>query len=337
MALLIVVLVTSVVVAVSWRFMLSMARNENRWHGSQARAYMEGGEQLARKVLREDLIETGNIDHLAEVWAQAGEALPTDEGWVRGTLEDAHSRFNLNLLLPPQQQNNPNGQRNPSSQNTDPWSSFSESQRRFVRLLQTFELEAGPLQPQEAMEIVYAIQDWLDPDDQPSGFGGAEADHYQSMDPPYPITNGPMTSVSELSLIKGVTPELYEKLVPLVIALPKDDVKMNINTLKPELLRALNNKAIQLPLDEEEAQVLVDERNAATEGFTDVGMFLDTPGVINVLGGKENFDSSDLVTASNYFIFSGETLVGEQVRRSKSLIFRNGNEVDVVRRTDSNF
>jgi general secretion pathway protein K len=57
MALLIVVLVTTVVVAVSWRFTLNMARNENRWHGSQARAYLEGGEQLARKVLRDDLTE----------------------------------------------------------------------------------------------------------------------------------------------------------------------------------------------------------------------------------------------------------------------------------------
>lgn len=50
MALLVVALVTTIVVSVSWRFSLDMARNENRWHGSQARAYMEGGEQLARKV-----------------------------------------------------------------------------------------------------------------------------------------------------------------------------------------------------------------------------------------------------------------------------------------------
>jgi len=333
MALLIVVLVTSVVVAVSWRFTLSMARNENRWHGSQARAYLEGGEQLARKILREDMIESTH-DHLTEMWAQAGEPLPTDEGWIRGTIEDAHGRFNLNLLtapLPPQQ-----GQQRRNDSAAALQDKFSESQKRFIRLLQAIELEAGPVPPQTAIEIVEAIQDWLDADSQPSGFGGAEADYYESMDPPFPITNGPMTSVSELSLIKGMTPEIYERLVPLVITLPAD-AQMNINTLKPELLRALNRKDNLQPLEEAEWQALVDERAAALEGFMDVNTFLSGPNAQHVLGDSSQFDATGLVVAGNYFIFSAETLVGEQVRRSKTLLFRGNGDVLVVRRTDANF
>lgn len=336
MALLIVVLVTSVVVAVSWRFTLSMARNENRWHGSQARAYLEGGEQLARKILREDMIESSH-DHLGEIWAQAGEPLPTDEGWIRGTIEDAHGRFNLNLLTPPpppQQGQQPGQQRDNSG--ATPQDRFSENQKRFIRLLQTIQLESGPLQQQQAMEIVEAIQDWLDADSQPSGFGGAEADYYEGLDPPYPITNGPMTSTSELSLIKGMTPEIYGKLVPLVIALPAD-AKMNINTLKPELLRALNRKDSLLPLEEAEWQGLVDERAAAKEGFADVNSFLSSPNAQHLLGDTNQFDARDLVTTGSYFIFSAETLVGEQVRRSKTLLFRGNGDVMVVRRTDANF
>jgi general secretion pathway protein K len=335
MALLIVVLVTAVVVSVSWRFTLSMARNENRWHGSQARAYLEGGEQLARKILRDDMVESSH-DHLMEIWAQAGEPLPTDEGWIRGTIEDAHGRFNLNLLTappPPQQpvQGNPQQGRNPVPQDK-----FSESQKRFIRLLQTIELEAGPVPPQTAIEIVEAIQDWLDPDNDPFGFGGAEADYYEGMDPPYPITNGPMTSTSELSLIKGMTPEIYEKIVPLVIALPAD-AKMNINTLKPELLRTLNRKDNMQPLEDADWQVLVDERAAAQEGFMDVNTFLSSPNTQSVLGDTNQFDAADLVAAGNYFIFAAETLVGEQVRRSKTLLFRGNGDVVVVRRTDANF
>src|SRR5690606_9506515 len=91
-------LVTTIAVSVSWRFNLSMARNENRWHGSQARAYLEGGEQLARLMLREDA-QLGNTDHLGEMWAQPSEPMPTDEGWIRGRIEDAHGRINLNLLM----------------------------------------------------------------------------------------------------------------------------------------------------------------------------------------------------------------------------------------------
>lgn len=336
MALLIVVLVTSVVVAVSWRFTLDMARNENRWHGSQARAYMEGGEQLARKILWDDLAETGNVDHLGEMWAQAGDPLPTDEGWIRGTIEDAHGRLNLNLLIPPVQQGNPNN----NDRNQDPWEKLSESQRCFVRLLQTIELESGPVQYQQAMELIDAIKDWLDPDEQVSGFGGAEADYYRDLDPPYPITNGPMTSVSELSLIKGMTPELYEKLLPLVIALPPGE-KMNINTLKEPLLRCLNRKMETLPLTEADWEAIKADRAGAAEGFREINDFLNAPNVSAILGGQGEFDSADFGTSARYFLFSSETLVGEQVRRGKTLLFRgdlNGvNHVHIVRRTDANF
>jgi general secretion pathway protein K len=336
MALLIVVLVTSVVVAVSWRFTLSMARNENRWHGSQARAYLEGGEQLARKILIEDATQT-QYDHLGEMWAQAGEPLPTDEGWIRGTIEDAHGRFNLNLLTPPLPPQQGQGNQPPrDNSNATPQDRFSESQKRFIRLLQTIELESGPVTPQVAVEIIEGIQDWLDADDQPSGFGGAERDYYEGLDPPYPITNDFMTSVSELSLIKGVTPEIYKKLEPLVIALPKE-VQMNVNTLKPELLRTLNRKDNLQPLEEPDWQALQNERAAAKEGFAQVTEFLSSPGVQAVLGDTSQFDSTGLVTSSNYFIFAAETLVGEQVRRSKTLLFRQNNDVVVVRRTDANF
>lgn len=340
MALLIVVLVTTVVVSVSWRFQLSMLRNENRWHGAQARAYMEGGEQLVRKILFEDRVETGEVDHLGEVWMQiSGQPMQTDEGWVGGNIEDAHGRFNLNLLaddIQPQP-----GQNNNANRNQDPWESLNDDQRRFVRLLQTIELESGPVQYQTAMEIVDAIRDWLDPDDQVSGFGGAEADYYQDQEPPFPITNGPMTSVSELSLIKGMTPEIYEQLVPLVIALPQKE-PMNVNTLKPELLRMFNRKSQTLPLTPDEVTYLEEDRAQATEGFKSVDEFFNSPNVSTLLGTTaDEKETSSLTVSSRYFIFAAETLTGEQVRRAKTLLFRgdiNGiNHVHVVRRTDANF
>ncbi len=335
MALLIVALVTTIVVSVSWRFGLAMARNENRWHGSQARAYMEGAEQLARKALFDDLMETGQLDHLNELWAQMAEPLPTDEGWIRGTIEDAHGRINLNNLIRPTPTPPKPGQGGGSQ---DPWDMLSSTQRLFVRLLQTIELEEGPITYQAAMELVDAIQDWLDPDDQISGYGGAEGDFYRDMDPPYPITNGPMTNVSELSLIKGMTPELYERLLPLVIVLPFGE-KMNVNTLKPEILRGINRKTVYLPLTAEEGQRLDEERRSAQEGFKAVADFFAGPEAGNLFGQDVEQDIFDIW--SRYFLFSSETLVGEQVRRSKTLLFRGQldgkNHVHVIRRSDANF
>lgn len=338
MALLIVALVTTVVVQISWRFNLSMARNENRWHGAQARAYMEGGEQLARKILMEDAKES-QIDFLGEMWAQQGQPLPTDEGWVRGELEDAHGRFNLNSLVPPPPKP-PTGD-NKENPIPAPEDQYSAAQRRFIRFLQTIELESGPLDQTAAFDIVAAISDWIDGDSRvtqgPFGGTGAEASEYDSLDPPVVIPNSEMTSVSELSLIKGMTPELYKKLEPYVIALPAKGFEMNINTVRPEILRAFNLKGEFFPLDEGSWGAVVEARNAALEGIASVDQFVSA--VSAVLGiDAAQFDTEGLGVASYYFIYKGETLVGEQVRRGKSLLFReNANVVDVVRRTDGNF
>ncbi|MGH7950930.1 MAG: general secretion pathway protein GspK [Limisphaerales bacterium] len=53
-----------------------------------------------------------------------------------------------------------------------------------------------------------SIQDWIDSDDAPR-VAGAENDYYQSLTPPYYAKNAPIDDLSELLLIKGVTPEMY--------------------------------------------------------------------------------------------------------------------------------
>ncbi len=53
-----------------------------------------------------------------------------------------------------------------------------------------------------------SIQDWIDPDDATRP-AGAESDYYQGLNPPYYAKNGPMDDLSELLLVKGVTPAMY--------------------------------------------------------------------------------------------------------------------------------
>jgi DNA uptake protein ComE-like DNA-binding protein len=56
-------------------------------------------------------------------------------------------------------------------------------------------------------DVADAILDWIDPDDQPRQFG-AEINEYSSLDPPYAPKNGPLETVEELLLVRGVTPLL---------------------------------------------------------------------------------------------------------------------------------
>jgi general secretion pathway protein K len=62
----------------------------------------------------------------------------------------------------------------------------------------------------EAPHIVNAIADWTDRDDDPRvGSTDTESDYYMSLTPPYRAKNGPIDDLTELLMIKGITPAMY--------------------------------------------------------------------------------------------------------------------------------
>ncbi|TVZ37273.1 general secretion pathway protein K [Alteromonadaceae bacterium 2753L.S.0a.02] len=336
LALLVVALVTAIAVELSWRFDLSLVRAENRWYGVQAYAYLQGAEEFAFMALKFDKEEDNKkgveIDTLDEFWAQQAAQFPTDEGWVSGKLEDAQARFNLNALAAKAQK--------PQGKFSD-WQKFTAPQRRFIRLLQSINLgetedEPVYLDQATAINIVEAIIDWMDVDSEVTGFGGAESDYYGQLEPPFVIPNKPMVSVSELNLIRGMTPELYQKLLPLVIALDAQ-VPLNINTASVEIIRSFNSKKLFYPLALEDAMDVVQNRSGG--GYESVEDFAEDMKqyVPDENNGQSNFDTSGLAVFSSYFLFTGETQVGDHIRTSRALLFRNGTEVSTLRRTDANY
>jgi type II secretory pathway component PulK len=56
--------------------------------------------------------------------------------------------------------------------------------------------------------LAEALLDWRDEDDEVTGEGGAESDHYERLIPPYAAKNGPFDSVEELLLVKDFTTEI---------------------------------------------------------------------------------------------------------------------------------
>lgn len=60
----------------------------------------------------------------------------------------------------------------------------------------------------ESATIVDALLDWIDADDHSHLNGAESTDYYLRLDPPYYAKNGPITDLSELALVKGITPEL---------------------------------------------------------------------------------------------------------------------------------
>ncbi|NND60221.1 MAG: type II secretion system minor pseudopilin GspK [Gammaproteobacteria bacterium] len=191
---------------------LTQRRVTNLLRHDQAFLYALGGESWAHQILREDL-EAGPVDHLAEVWASPLPPLPVDGGTVEGQLEDMQGRFNINNLV------NPDGSPNEAAAGI------------FRRLLEQYQVEPT---------LTAYIVDWIDPDSEVGFPEGAEDDVYTGLTPAYRPGNGPMTSISELRAVNGVTTEIYETLQPHLAALPIGTT-ININTATPELLAALSD------------------------------------------------------------------------------------------------
>lgn len=125
---------------------------------------------------------------------------------------------------------------------------------------------------------VDAILDWIDPDDDPRPLG-AEYDYYQSLGTPYPCKNGPMASIQELLLVRGVTPEVFfgdpqlqqVPLTELLTVYGHRNGRVNVNTAQPELLVALGESLgmqglAELVVQERELGPFVSNQDLVTRG-----------------------------------------------------------------------
>ncbi len=353
-AIIIAMMISAVVVALSvkasWQFELGISRSANGWLAIEQEVALSAVEDYARWLLKADLQnpDTQEIDSLSQL-AEANSILqlePTEGVFATGLLEDAHARLNLNNLQ--RKQNSGTG----SGNNTNGLAAagtvqFTPEQKMLIRLLQTVEIEPAVfLQEFEATAIVESLIDYLDADNTPTGFGGAEEDYYASLEPPLVIANRKMLSVSEFLLIKGMTPVLYKALLPFVTVLPEDTL-LNVNTMPIELMRAINDDSILQPQPFEALQSIALDR--PLEGYNDVAEFLESPGISTILtqnqqsqqnqqGNAAGGSATAMFTVkSDYFFLFGQVQLGEHIGRSRVMLKRAEDNVQVLRRSDANF
>ncbi|MFH1837134.1 MAG: hypothetical protein ABH862_03370 [Candidatus Omnitrophota bacterium] len=98
------------------------------------------------------------------------------------------------------------------------------------------------LDKKNADDLAAAIVDWRDKDDFPL-FNGVESRYYMSLKDPYPSKNSEFEVLSELFLVRGMTKEIYESIIPYVTIYGSG--KININTARETVLAALGlNKTL---------------------------------------------------------------------------------------------
>jgi len=159
------------------------------------------GIHAAMAMLVKDKSES-TIDSIQEDWANPEKIneviadIPFEDGQITVTITDELGRIQINALV-----DYPKGRH------------FNESQKimwdRFTRLL--IAQDEDVFNDLETTDIINSIKDWLDSgdDDATTGLNGAEAEYYQTLEPPYQPANGPFTDMNELTRVKGITPELF--------------------------------------------------------------------------------------------------------------------------------
>lgn len=188
---LIIVLIVVVVLGImaggfaySMKVETTLARNAS--HDAELEWMGRSGVELARYVLSQNSGPSSQFDALNQKWAGGpGETndplsdIPlTDYKLGNGTLsikiEDLDRKFNINVADPP----------------------------LLRQALQLVGVDAA-----DVATVVDSIVDWRDSQDNP-GVGGS-SEYYRTLAPPYEVKNGPLDDLSELLLIRGISPAMY--------------------------------------------------------------------------------------------------------------------------------
>ena len=284
-AMLVMSLATVTAVSLTADQQLFYRRTENMLDHEQAYQYLLGAEDWGKQILARDF-NANKTDSLLDSWATVLPPIPVEGGTIGGTIEDLQGRFNINNLADPNDK---------------------VSQDAFRQLL-----EINNIPP----DLVNAVMDWLDPDQNVRYPDGAEDSDYMQGERAYRADNGLMASASELLYIKGFDYNMYAVLAPALIALPVSGTPVNVNTASPLVLRMLVKG-----LSEQEAKGLA--ADLAKNPVTDIKDFLSN----KLLAGKP-VSTTGIDARSSYFMIHAIAKIG-RVRAHLDCMIHRASATDV--------
>lgn len=195
-------------------------------------------------------------------WLQQKVGTLFDDGTIELAIEDHSGHLQINSLVTPQGEFEP------------------EQKARLLRLLTS---EGASLSEEEAEQILDALKDWLDADDETTGFG-AENSFYHSLPIPYDCRNGPVASLDELALVRGISQELLHGTedhpgISQFLTPYGNDGLVNINTASPTVLRTLGEGISQATVDS-----LLRHRADSSHDLSVTDWYKDVTGDLNIPG-----------------------------------------------------
>lgn len=176
---------------------------------------------------------------------------------------------------------------------------------RFVRLFNRLSIETIK---------VDQLIDWIDENQETSGFDGAEDGEYLSLETPYRNGGQPLADISELRLLPTISNEDYKKLLEHITVLPRGWAPVNVNTATPEVLQSLGSG-----MTDTQADALAEARKENPWKRLD-----DFKSEKNVTDAKTDF--SYIGVRSDFYELATEVTLAERTVRLRSLLYRSNED-----------
>lgn len=193
---------------------------------------------------------SGERDNSSEgYWTLNVPSLPLGEGIFSLKIVDERSKINLNALV------------RQSTNRVD--------NRVLTELTELFGMLG--IEYSKSSIFIGSLINWLDrpiegsPAKNDQSPIGADSDYYAGLDSPYQIKDGPLDSVGEVLLIKGMDQEFYDNIKDYVTVYPKDE-KVNFSTAPKVVMMAVlkgaasavNQEEGENPIDDDVIQSIAD-------------------------------------------------------------------------------
>ncbi|MCK5897079.1 MAG: type II secretion system minor pseudopilin GspK [Cocleimonas sp.] len=334
-ALMITTLAISLASIAMYRQQIQIRLTSNISSLEQAYQYAVGMEDWSKKTLEQDYKDNPRVDHEKENWASKLPPISIEGGVLVGQLFDLQGRLNLNsidMIYPKLPQSRAGAIAIPGGANQPKTKKVFKTEpliyRRITDLVAKIDTEQTLGPPENFTDTLW---DWIDSKDDEKQ-GGAESGYYQSLEKPYMAANAPLTDISELRLLKGLTKDLIEDLKPLVSTLPKD-TKINLNTAPKEVLAAIG-------FDSGTVNAIKTARENIP--FEDMNDFWALPEVSTLfatgteMGKRKANYAQTLTVTSDYFLLEGSVTMNNTRLFINSILERKRGKVRVISRDYGN-
>lgn len=307
---------------------LNLIQAENFRNSVQAIRMARSGVEGAIGILKQD---DASFDSKRDKWASPFPGLSLGNGILAVTINDEDAKIPINNLVGTVKDNSA---QTAAAQGTTGSSTQAAAQSTTGKVVNdqidqdlNARLRALITKLGGKPEIVDALIDWMDSNNEVTGSEGAEDDYYRQKG--YRCKNGPLDSIEELSLVKGFDKEwLVDKDLKSYLTVAPTDGKVNANTSSLMVLQTVletRTTGLAQPLPDGDVQDLVRYRDEH-----DLKTMNDLTAAVKISQTQAATITPLVKVNSTYFNVRSRYTIGRVVKNVEALLKRDSSTVTTI-------